>query len=84
MISLEGFLQKHFGCKKPFLKKRRTIGEWSDGEKRYEYMTAAGNRAYGKLVNMLYDLAKMDIGIEGKVVEDAIETLDSIVDREVY
>lgn len=83
-MSLEEFLRKHLGCKKPFLKKRRLIGEWSDGEKRYEYMTAAGNRAYGKLVDMLYDLAEMDVGIEGKVIEDAIETLDSIVSGESY
>ena len=82
--TLEEILTEYFGCKKPFLKKPRLSAVWSDGEKKYEYLTKAGAEAYGKLIGLLYDIEKMDVGINEEAIETAVETLDAIVCGEPY
>ncbi len=82
-MSLAEILQKYFKCKNPFLKKRRVVGHWSDGESDYEYLTHSGGKAYGQLVGLLYDLKKL-IGSDFDANE-YVEYLDSIVtDGEQY
>lgn len=76
MKSLDEILQEYFNCNKPFLKKRKLIPT-IDGE-RYEYLTQSGARAYGKLTDLLYDLAALGV-ISLSVANDAVEELDSIV-----
>lgn len=75
-MSLEEVLHKHFDCKNPFLFPQKKIGEDRDGAERYEYFTAEGSKAYDKLVELIYDLETLDVGINAN---DVIETLDNIV-----
>lgn len=79
-MTLEEILKKHFGCKKPFLKKPKAYTDGDCGT-RYEYMTSHGNRAYSNLVSLIYDLGTLGIGVDA---DQAIETLDSIVSENVY
>lgn len=75
-MNLEEILQKHYDCKDPFLFPPKKIGEDRDGTERYEYFTAKGSEAYDKLVELIYDLETLDVGINAN---DVIETLDNIV-----
>ena len=80
---LEDILQKYFGCKKPFLKKKRICGYYIGNDTRvpdYEYLTRAGGKAYGKLTSLLYDLEKM-LGADFDT-NRWIALLDEIVDME--
>lgn len=76
MLTLEEILQKYFNCSKPFLSKRKVIGHESDGTPCYEYFTKSGGAAYEQLVDLIYALEKLDVGINAN---DVIETLDDIV-----
>jgi hypothetical protein len=79
-MTLEDILQKHFGCSSPFLKKKRIAGYWSDGDPKYEYMTKAGGKAYGKLISLLDDL-ELVVGHPFDA-DRFTQTLDEIVDLE--
>jgi hypothetical protein len=57
--TLEEILRNVFSCKKPFLKKRKIVGRWSNGEPDYEYLTKIGGKAYGKLVELVYALGRL-------------------------
>lgn len=72
---LESILQLNFGCKKPFLKRKRLTGVWHDGQKDYTDMTVKGSEAYSKLVDTLYGLET--IGVIDNA-NDIIERLDEI------
>ena len=71
-MSLEEILQTYFGCKKPFLNDRRMT---DSGE--IVSMTKNGYKAYDRLVNLLYELEALDVGIDANEV---VETLDNIAD----
>lgn len=75
-MSLEEILQKHYDCKNPFLFPPKKIREDRDGTERYEYFTTEGSEAYDKLVELIYDLETLDVGINAN---DVVETLDNIV-----
>ena len=79
-MTIEEILQKHFGCKKPFLKKPKPYTD-DDCGTRYEFMTQHGNRAYSKLVSLIYDLGDLGVGIDANHI---IETLDNIVSGKEY
>ena len=76
-ITLEKILQKHFGCKKPFLAKKRPIGKYHDGTVTYSYLSNKGSEAYGKLTELLYDLEELGV-LQG--VNDTVEMLDQITE----
>ena len=80
-VTLEEIFQKHFGCKKPFLKNKKAIGWYSDGEADYTYLTSAGGRAYGKLTSLLEDIGKLLDRTED--VDEWIEDLDDIVNYDI-
>ena len=79
-MTVEEILQKHFGCKKPFLKRPRSYTDDECGT-RYEYMTRHGHRSYSKLVELIYDLENLGVGIDAT---HTIETLDNIVSEKEY
>ena len=58
VMTLEIILQKHFGCKKPVLKKPKPYIA-PDGYESLQYMSDAGLRAYDRLVDLIYDLNKL-------------------------
>lgn len=64
--TLEEVLQDYFGCKKVFTK----TGE----------LTVAGNKAYNKLIELMYDLQSLGLPI-GERIDDE---LDSIIDGPDY
>ena len=58
IVDLETILKKHFGCKSPFLKNPIVVDqgiEW----KHYRYISRNGDKAYAKLVELIYDLEKL-------------------------
>jgi len=79
-MRLDEILQEYFGCKNPFLKNKRAVGYWHGGEPEYQYMTAAGARAYEKLVSLIQNL-----GVLLEATDEAerwVRTLDEIVSDE--
>ncbi len=77
VVDLEAILKKHFGCKSPFLKNPVAVDqgiEW----KHYRYISRNGDKAYAKLVELIYDLEKLlpDLIDSNEIVEQ----LDQIVD----
>lgn len=71
-MDLETILQD-LGCKKPFRKKQRRHADGADD------LTAAGSRAYEKLVHLLYDLGELlPESVDGN---KAVETLDNILNE---
>ena len=84
-MTLEEILQKSFGCKKVFPKKKKLTGYNSEGitpEPCYEYLTKSGGIAYDKLVDLLYGLG--DIFGKGFNADHWIDELDKIVDSDEY
>ena len=84
-MTLDEILQKSFGCKKVFLKKKKLTGYNSEGitpEPCYEYLTKTGGVAYDKLVDLLYGLEHV-LGKEFNAGHWIAE-LDKIVDNEEY
>jgi len=68
-LPLEDILQKHFGLKGPLcLKRPRDTGERTD------HYTKAGYEAYGKLIEVIYDAAKLT----EVDVNELVERLDQI------
>lgn len=76
-MSLGDILTKYFGCKHPFLKNpvRENVG--GDFE-RTRYITRNGDKAYGELVGLIYDLA--ELLPDTFDANEIIEQLDQIVD----
>lgn len=74
-MSLEEILKKRLNCKKPFYKNPKLVGKYANGEESYEFLTAAGNKAYDKLTGILYDLQTLGLNIDAN---DIIENLDNI------
>ena len=69
---LEGILQKHFNCKKPFLKH-----PYYDSEERAPVtLTKNGSRAYSDLIDLVYSIGN----ITGYDVNRIVDQLDSIAD----
>ena len=58
-MTLGDVLVKHFGCKKPFLAKPKICID-EQGE-HYQPFTAAGVKAYEKLVELIYDLEELGV-----------------------
>lgn len=74
--TLETILQDYFGVKRPFLK---TPERHWDGMDRY--LSRAGEKAYGRLVSLLYDLEDI---LENFSASEIIEELDQIADGDIY
>lgn len=79
-MTVEKILQKHFKCRKPFLKIPKLYKDGDCGN-RYEYMTQHGHKTYNKLVSLIYDLGDLGVGIDANHV---IETLDNIISEKEY
>ena len=80
---LEEILQKYFGCKHPFRRKPKICGWDNDGMLVVDHLTESGNKAYDKLVGLIYDLRIIGVLREGED-HNIIETLDSIVSETQY
>ena len=80
-MSLGDILTKHFGCKHPFLKNPVRENKGGDWEKT-RYATKNGDKAYAKLVELIYDLESLlpDLIDSNEIVEQ----LDQIIDGEIY
>lgn len=87
-VTIEVFLQKYFNCKRPF--REKPVQVYDCGELKTEYLTESGIKAYGRFVQMLYDLAELseNADIEKFIVpnevNDAVDTFDEIVSTEHY
>ena len=82
-VPLEEMLQKHFGCSNPFLKRPRIKESFGGrGNNSYEYLTVAGGKAYGKLVDLVYDLGNLLPDLVD--ANEIVECLDDIVDSPGY
>lgn len=79
--SLEEILKMCFGCKKPFLKKKQIDYIESDGEKHFRFLTVAGSKAYGDLVDVVYGLEMIGVISDANEI---VEQLDDIVSSEQY
>lgn len=77
-VSLESILRKHFGCKRPFLK--NPLKYTTGGIENEWYFTVSGEKAYEKLVSLIYDLDSLTEG-EYKLY-DLVEDLDLIADKQ--
>lgn len=75
-MTLEDILTKHFGCKKPFLAKPKICTD-EQGEY-YQPFTAAGSKAYEKLVELIYDLDELGV-ISGS--GKAVMLLDEMLNK---
>ena len=77
IIDLETILKKHFCCKSPCLKNPIVVDQGTDW-KHYRYISRNGDKAYAKLVELIYDLEKLlpDLIDSNEIVEQ----LDQIVD----
>ncbi len=69
-MSLEDILAKYFGCKRPFLK--TPIHLW---ENDYRYLTENGDKAYGKLIDLIHDLSALGISINADLVEAELDRI---------
>ncbi len=80
---LDSILIKHFGCKTTFLKRPRIKERFGGrGNNSYEYLTVAGGKAYGKLVDLIYDLGNLLPDLVD--ANEIVECLDDIVDSPGY
>ena len=77
-VTLASILTKYFGCKNPVLE-RPVPDDMNDFGKRY--LTRSGQRAYAKLISLLYDLETL---IDLDDVSNAIEMLDEIAEGYSY
>lgn len=73
-VTLASILTEYFGCKKPVLK--NPVPADFDGYGK-RYLTRSGQRAYGNLVGLIYDVASL-IGEENVMTDEVIEILDDI------
>lgn len=81
-MSLGDILTKHFGCKRPFYKRPKVVDQIDKETYIHRYITQTGDRAYGKLVALIYDLGEL---LPDTVdAESIIEELDHIADGEIY
>ena len=80
---LEEILQKYFGSKRPFRRKPIITGRYSDGTPAIDYLTKSGNKAYDKLIGLIYALRELGVIADGEE-HNIIETLDSIVSGTQY
>lgn len=75
---LESILKKDFGCKKPFLKRKKLVGVWHDGQRDYTTLSNKGAEAYEKLVEALYGLEVIGaVDDAGKIIEELDEIANS-------
>ena len=81
-MTLGDILRKHFHCKHPFYNKPKKFKD-CDYVTSYEYLTNSGNKAYGKLIEVLYDIRQL-LPEYGDTIEDIVEDLDFIADGEEY
>lgn len=83
-MTMEEFLRKHFGCKKPFRKfAKKAVNEF--GEEEWEYLTENGFKVYEEFISLLYDLAELceSLEITGFInpdeVNSAVDDFDEFV-----
>ena len=78
-ISLEKVLQNHFGIKHVVLVEPEPH-TYDDG---IRFLTLAGEKAYAKLVSLIYDLQDL-LGEDVVDADEIIEELDDIRDGHTY
>lgn len=79
---LEGILEK-FGSKHPLRNNPICIADdekYGDGYTKYECLTKSGQKAYDKLLDILFDLRNMGVLSSGSY-DDVVDELDCIVDN---
>lgn len=82
---LEGILEK-LGSKHPLRNNPICIADnekYGDGYTKYECLTKSGWKAYGKLIDIIYQLNRMGV-LDDDVTERAVEELDSIVSQRPF
>lgn len=80
---LAEILAYYFGCKKPFLKKPKPLSYDEYGVESYEYFTVRGAKAYGELIDLVYDLRNIG-ALTDKEAESTVDALDMIVSGMEY
>jgi hypothetical protein len=76
--TLESILQDYFGCKKPFLKRPR-VDHYEDKAARMTYLSVSGAKAYGKLIDLVYDIERLC-----EVKRSIDDTLDAIASEDDF
>ena len=82
---LEGILEK-LGSKHPLRNNPICIADnekYGDGYTKYECLTKSGWKAYGKLIDIIYQLNRMGV-LDDDVTERAVEELDSVVSQRPF
>ena len=82
-MGLEEILRNYFGCKKPFLKKPKPLEYDEYGVTSYEYFTVQGAKAYGELIDLVYDLRNIG-ALTDKECDTTVDTLDMIASSGGY
>lgn len=76
---LDEILREYFGCEKAFLDEPKEL-KGADGEVEYDYLTTEGWQAYGRLIDLLYDLQS----VGALDANDVIDNLDSVISGREY
>lgn len=82
---LEGILEK-LGSKHPLRNNPICIADdekYGDGYTKYDCLTQSGWKAYEKLIDIIYQLNRMEV-LDDDVTERAVEELDSIVTQRPF
>jgi hypothetical protein len=82
---LEGILEQ-LGSKHPLRKNPICIADdekYGDGYTKYECLTKSGWKAYEKLIDIIYQLNRIDV-LDNDATERAVEELDSIVSQRPF
>ena len=75
-MTLEKILRENFGCNHPFLK--NPVRKSNYDEYGYQYLTRAGDRAYGRLISLIYALNELCPDCID--TQELIEQMDDIAD----
>ena len=82
---LEGIL-KTLGSKHPLRNKPICVAnddKYGDGYTKYNTLTKSGWQAYNKLLDIIYQLNRIDV-LDDDTTERAVEELDQIISQEQY
>ena len=82
---LEGILEK-LGSKHPLRNNPICIADdekYGDGYTKYDCLTQSGQKAYEKLIDIIYQLNRMEV-LDDDVTERAVGELDSIVTQRPF
>lgn len=77
-MCLDDILKEYCKCKKPFYKNPIKVID-GDTEK-IQYLSVSGEKAYARLIAMLYDIGELT----EVDVSEIVERLDDIADSEIH